>query len=402
VDHQPPCCASCPELDQKQRACRLLSDPGPSARARLATMPCDVKRLLHQRFRGHGDDVARAAMASWESDRLDADAARRGLGPPVDARAWLSTWPVTALAIPALEERFPPQATVGEPLPEPTAKMLIALAQLHAVDPLSYQLVLDGLRGSFDAATWRAGLGVRDDALAAQVAFALLRAVTIYADIVPSIEPAPARVCFVERWLGHAERSEVAALARAREALGDPSLSMTAFRKLAQEGASHAIGAIGDHAGLSVVLSPDALRAFSRVLRLGDDGTEIGPFEEPLFAFFGQRLAEAGCRTPDAHAAAADLVRFAAAPGDQPGAASLIEHLACCRDERCPSLTRAEVMGTASVRRMLAGPMLIPSSWPARAPVGAPAGYPAAPSVPLPPAPPTAADDEEDTLPRGP
>ncbi|HTJ80214.1 MAG TPA: hypothetical protein VL400_00785, partial [Polyangiaceae bacterium] len=98
----PPCCASCPELDN--RACKLLADASRASRVRLYTMPCDARRLLRQRFRGYGDEVALVAQERWESDAVSAGELHEALGAgPLDARVWLGMFPFDALASASVE-----------------------------------------------------------------------------------------------------------------------------------------------------------------------------------------------------------------------------------------------------------------------------------------------------------
>jgi hypothetical protein len=381
-------------LDQKARACRLLTDLGADARQRLAGMPCDANRLLRHRFRGHGDDVTRAAQALWQDPDTDVAALRAEMEPPMDARVWLSRWPALALASQTLEQRFAPAPQVGAPLPPLSSPILHALAELHAIDPLSQLLCLDGMRGTVETSAWRSGLGVSDAVLADHVALALFRVLALHCDALARVEDEPARVCLRERWLGRTGGAEVASLARAKDALG-PNLSMTEFRANAQRGAERAIEAITSDPRLAVLLGTDAAGAFRRALKLDVDAENTASFEHPLFAFLGRELADAGCRTPDAHLSAHDLLAFALASGRSVEEdLAVVEHLACCRDDRCLVIVRAEVTSTASVRRLLAGPMTAPSSWPARPAAG---GWPAqAGGLRLD----AQADDEEDTLPR--
>jgi hypothetical protein len=356
-------------MDQKARACRLLSDLSPPSRQRLTTMPCDVRRLLRQRFRGHGDDVAKTAFAVWEGD-VGPDALRAALAPPLDARLWLTPWPAFALAGAALGRRLGVSERAGDPLPAPEARVFQALAALHRIDPISHLLVLDGLRGTLDVATWRSSLGASDAAVSGHLALALFRALVILRDAAARVEPREARTCLVERWLVSAARSEVEALGCARVALGDPSLDMGSFRRLAQEGALAALSDLGGDPATQVVLTASALRAFRRVLKLdadGEDGSaDLFGFEEPALALFGRELTEARPRGADGHRKADELVGFALGVADtSPAALPIVEHLACCRDGRCGELVRAEVTGVESVRRMLAGPMSEPPSRPA-------------------------------------
>ncbi|NUO52283.1 MAG: hypothetical protein HOV80_25800 [Polyangiaceae bacterium] len=394
MDHLPPCCASCPELDQKARACRLLVDLGTEARQRLATMPCDANRLLRHRFRGHGDDVTRAAQALWQNPETDVAALRAEMEPPTDARVWLSRWPALALASQTLEQRFVPAPQLGAPLPPLSSPILKALADLHAIDPLSQLLCLDGMRGTVETSAWRSGLGVSDALLADHVALALFRVLVLLSGALARVEPEAARICLRERWLGR-PGAEVASLARAKEALG-PSLSMTEFRANAQQGAERAIEAISSDPRLSVLMGTDAVPSFRRALKLDVEAENAASFEHPLFAFLGRELADAECRTPDAHLSPHDLLAFALASGRSVEEdLGVVEHLACCRDDRCSVIVRAEVTSTASVRRLLAGPMTAPSSWPARPAAGI---WPAqAGGLRLG----AQSEDEEDTLPRG-
>jgi hypothetical protein len=335
-------------------------------------MPCDANRLLKQRFRGHGDDVARAAQATWEDPETDVEGLRAQLEPPVDARVWLSAWPSLALASRAWSAAAAWAPAGGEPLPPPSAPIFRTLARLHAIDPVSNLLCLDGMRGALEAATWRSALGINDAVLAHQIAVALFRALVIFADVLQRVEPVDARACLQARWLEPSASSEVAALGRAREMLANPSLSMTSFRVLVQQGGLFAITLLASDRRLSVLFGADAARAFRRALRIEPDGEEIPSFEEPLFAFLGRELAEAGCRTPDGHLGGDALVTFALGKPSEAESLAVVEHLACCRDDRCFAVVRAEVTGAASVRRMLAGPMSVPSSWPAQPVAGGP------------------------------
>jgi hypothetical protein len=357
-------------------------------------MPCDTNRLLRHRFRGHGDDVTRAAQARWLNPETDVASLRAEMEPPMDARVWLSRWPALALASQSLEERFAPAPQVGTPLPPASAPILSALAELHAIDPLSQLLCLDGMRGTVETSAWRSSLGVSDPVLADHVALALFRVLALLCDAIARVEDAAARVCLRERWFGRTGGAEVASLGRAKEALGT-AISMTEFRANAQRGAERAIEAIVADQRLSVLMGTDAAAGFRRALKLDVDAENALGFEHPLFAFLGRELADAACRTPDAHSSAHDLLAFALASGRSVDEdLAVVEHLACCRDDRCLVIVRAEVTSTASVRRLLAGPMTAPSSWPARPAVG---GWPAQAAGLSPRAQP---DDEEDTLPR--
>lgn len=354
-------------------------------------MPCDAIRLLRLRFRGYGDDVARAAASMWEGE---APALAAEPPAPLDARAWLSAWPALALAAPALEAQFEPVAKVGEDLPAPMSPLYEALQQLQGIDPLSLVLCVDAARGTLDPTTFRSGLGLADEAFANQLALASFRALVLLTGALDRIEPRLARVCAAARWFGPSRRSEVTSLARAREIAEDGALTMTAFRQAAGEGVTALLAELQRDPRVGVVISADAIRAFRRALSLDAEGEELAPYEEPLFAWLARRFAEAEARGADAHPPPAELIAFAssaALPSAQ--ARRSLEHLLSCRDDRCGAIVRAEVMGMASVRHALSGPTAGPSSWPVRAP-GPLLG------LPLAPAPQALSDDEEDTLPR--
>jgi hypothetical protein len=355
-------------------------------------MPCEASRLVRLRFRGYGDDLARAAVARWEGDDTTVPDCTSS---PLDARVWLSDWPARALAAPALEARFEPPASYGEPIPGPSSPIFAALGALSAIDPLCLVLCLDGARGSIDATTWRSGLGLGDVAFADQLALALFRALVLVTGAIGRVEPLEARVCAAERWLGAGGPSAVTALSRAREKMGDTSLSMTSFRRASTDGANALIAELERDQAVGVLLSSEATRAFRRALELETETDELSGFEEPLFAWLARQLAEAGPRAPDAHVPPTDLIGFVCATEPSSiDALRTIEHLAACRDDRCGAIVRAEVMGMASVRRALVGPTATPSSWPVRAP--GPLLVPAA----APPSAPAFSEDDEDTLPR--
>src|ERR1700678_2450967 len=90
----PPCCAGCAEHDREDGICRLLADPTAEHRRLLSTMACDAERLLELRFRGHGPEVTRDALAVWLDPALDPDELSLSYGrAPRDARLWLTSWP---------------------------------------------------------------------------------------------------------------------------------------------------------------------------------------------------------------------------------------------------------------------------------------------------------------------
>ncbi len=358
-------------MDHTARACRLLSDPSPANRERLSGMPCDVKRLMKLRLRAHGDDVIEVAHAVWQDSALDGAALRAAMPTPIDARIWLSTWPLRALALDVLSKRFGPVAGApGEVLPPPTARVFRALAEVHRIDPMSSALVLEGLRGGVDVAAWRAALGASDAVVGGHVALALFRTFALLRAVLEGLAPARARMALIERWFTAGETSEVNALARTRERIGDASLTMPAFRELAQEGARAALAALEAEPSISVVFGAAARGALSRALGL-PAGEEAGPFDEPLFALLSREVHQAGPRTPDAHLSPEALLHFASVKAGRPEPTDIlaIEHLACCEDDRCGALIRTEVAGSVAASRLLSGPMASHSSWPAPTPM---------------------------------
>src|SRR5262245_8373713 len=90
----PPCCVGCGEFERTSGYCKLLAAPTLDNRRQLLTMPCNVQRLLSQRFRSYGEDVAQDAVLVWLSPQWNPEDIARSFGrAPRDARIWLTSWP---------------------------------------------------------------------------------------------------------------------------------------------------------------------------------------------------------------------------------------------------------------------------------------------------------------------
>jgi hypothetical protein len=338
-------------------------------------MPCDARRLLRQRFRGYGDEVALVAQERWESDAVSASELREALGAgPLDARVWLGMFPFDALASASVEAAHGRRAGGAAPaalgdagaLPPPEGPLYRALASLSRVDAADAAIIIDGIRGAFDAASWRAGLGASDLALADRLALALYRALALRFDVVGLIANTAEREALIARRFAPDDGGDIGALAMLRAALGDPTITIVSLRAWYRDAAEASLAKLEANPEVGAVLSPAALVAFRRALKLdgarpAEPATDGHAFDEPLFMLLSRDIARSAPRTVDAHPRARDLARFALGAVTSPtDAARLVEHLVACRDGRCNDLVRAEVSGREAVRAALAGPMSEP------------------------------------------
>ncbi|MFO0552726.1 MAG: hypothetical protein U0271_30320 [Polyangiaceae bacterium] len=365
MEHSPPCCASCPELDRKLRSCRLLSDPSPTNRQRLLTMPCDAERLVRHRFRPFGERVSSIAKAVWD------DVAATIAAPtdaPLDARVWLGAWPLAALAESVFDRAEPAQEDrSSERAPSPLASNL---ATLLAADPVACALVVDGVASDLDDVAWRAGLAEGDSAFADRVALALYRALLLDAGALRSVEPRAAALVEA-RFLRRGDFGEAAALVAARAGLGEPELGVAAFR----EGLASAVRATLEFLAASprtaALVTLTAMSAFQRALRVEDAFGEVGSREpreldtsyvEPIFEHL-RRSADA--RVPPAtHPSTAAIFELAGGALHATRAAHLFDHVLAC--DACRGLFRADACARALVRKALSGhgadvPVLAPA-----------------------------------------
>lgn len=321
-------------------------------------MPCDVRRLVRLRMRAHGDDVVAEALARWESVDTSAEEmsrARERL--PIDARIWLSPWPLTVVARSSLSLRSAP--ALGPSLPSSDAPILVALAQLERVDPVGFVLVIERLRGTHEPLLWRTALGASDAVLDERLTLALYRLLVLRTGVLLQIEDEQARVCLAARRFRAGDSSDIACLRSARAELEDRTLTMSALRSLEQSGTRASLDLLAADATFSVVLVPQVLAGMRVALGLGygDDGPASAQELEPIMACVEREVDAASPRTPDAHPSIADLAWFAALEAPRDKALTHVEHLLSCSDGRCCRVLRGEVCGRESVLSVLSDPM---------------------------------------------
>lgn len=328
-------------------------------------MPCDVRRLVKQRLRAHGDDVAEHALEAWDSEELGAERfANLGAGRPFDARLWLTPWAFDVLAREHVEHAAPNEATrpitIGEALPQNQAPIFTALESLLDVDPAGFGLVMEGARGPLEVVAWRTGLGESETVISERMALALFRFLVLRGELLARIDDAPARACLAAKRFRGGDGSEFAALGAARSALANPSLTVVSLRELEQRGATFALGLLERDTEIGVLLEGGALIAFRRALRL-DSETEIdSSYETSLLALVARDVERGRARTPEAHPTAHELSSFVAGEVLPTRRRAIIEHLTVCRDRRCARVVRGEICGRHSVLRALSGPMTNP------------------------------------------
>ncbi len=329
-------------------------------------MPCDAKRLLRLRFRGYGDDVASAAAARWESEAVSGESLR-GLLPTqmLDARVWLGTFPFAALAEATVEPAHGPDVElVGPTMPPSEERIHRALGALGRIDPTDAALVVDGLRGELDPATWRSGLGISDGGLVDRVALALYRVLALRFEVVGRIASSSQREALVARRFAPNSGGEVGALGLLRDATGDATLSVATLRLWYRAGAESSLRILEADAHVAPVLTLEAVAAMVRALRLDgprparlDEASVDLQFAEPLFMLLSRDIADLGARGADGHVPARTLADFAQGDSLDPDDATRVaEHLVVCRDGRCNALVRAEVIGREACRLALSTP----------------------------------------------
>ncbi len=372
VNHLPPCCASCPELDAPGRACRLLAEPTIDNRHRLLTMPCDVPRLVRQRFRGHGEDISQKAMVAWlDPARRADDIARSYEAAPRDARLWLSAWPYRALVHAAIAEKLadtepqtprdgPGPTNRAEADPALASRTESALARLARIDAPGFAMMIDSLRGAFYATTWRGSLGATDAAIHERRALSTYRYLVLFFDVLEAIEPRLARSALEARRFVPGDPSDATALAATRDALGDKQLVIGDWRASYRAAVESSLAILATEERLGALGAGAVAGIFRRVLRVEDGAGEIVLDDASLAARLASHAAAAGTEGADDHLAP-DLVASLSA-GELEGAKveAAARHLLTCRDRRCCALLRWEVGGREAVRRDLSGPMSEP------------------------------------------
>lgn len=275
----PPCCTHCGEFEPTAGSCRLLSAPTLENRRQLLTMPCAVQRVLSQRFRAYGEDIAQEALLVWLSAEWSADDITRSFGDaPRDARLWLTSWPYFYLGRTAVRRFHLERARRGPPEVEPreaadgdpavAVRALGALDRVHKIDPVSHAMLLDFLHDRFDAARWRGLLDCSEATVTDRKYLGIYRYAAYFHEVLESITPHEAAVALSARRFSPGEPSDQTALTATRAALGDPELTMAAFRARYREGALQSLSLLG----APEALGPEAMKqvgtAFRRVLRV--------------------------------------------------------------------------------------------------------------------------------------
>lgn len=331
---------------------------------RLLTMPCDVRRLVRLRMRPHGDDFVAEALARWES--IDTPFDDLAPGPeraPIDARLWLTSWPLEIVGA-HLERRFgPPSPPLGDALPPSDAPVIVALARLQRIDPAGFALVVERLRGVYDPLVWRSALGDSEPILDERSALALYRFAVLRADVLTKIEDIRTRVCLAAKLFRGGDASEMAALQAARRELEDASLTVATVRTAAQRGAVQSLELLRSDGAFGVLIGSGVLAWFRRALRLEPmaDEAVLDPSSlEPLVALIEREVDAASPRSLDGHPPSLQVAAFAAGATPRDRALGQVEHVLVCRDNRCVDLYRGEVCGRESVTRTLSGPMSEP------------------------------------------
>lgn len=244
-------------------------------------MPCDVQRLLRRRFRYQGEDVAGDAILKWLDPAWNPDDILRSYGrAPRDARLWLTSWPYLYLGRNSVRRAHreyadhvglddaPDRNADGRARAELPARVARALDDVRRVDVISYSMLLDLLRDAFDAKRWGSLLEVSEATVTDKKYLAVYRYLVFFHEILPEVEPREASVALRPRRLAAAEPTDSVALEAARDELGQPGLTMAAFRELYRAGAIRS---------LELLAAPDALgepemthlgTAFRRVLKI--------------------------------------------------------------------------------------------------------------------------------------
>jgi hypothetical protein len=275
----PPCCVRCGEFDPNAGACRLLLAPTLENRRQLLTMPCQVQRLLSQRFHAYGEDVAQDALLLWLSPGWSPeDILRSFRDAPLDARLWLTSWPYFYLGRTAVrrlhEERAQhgqgraeaPAVAVGDPAA--ALRVLSALDQVHKIDAVSHAMLLDLVHDRFEPGRWSALLECSEATVTDRKYLSIYRYTAHFHDVLGRISPRAAAVALFARRFSPGEPTDQTALEATRAALGDPELTMSGWRALYREGALQSLALLGAAEALGPETMEQVGTAFRRVLRV--------------------------------------------------------------------------------------------------------------------------------------
>jgi hypothetical protein len=276
----PACCEACPAW-RGVAGCALLAEPNPENRRRLLTMPCDVPRLLARRFRGRDEDVAGDAVVRWLDPTWEATQIVRSYGrAPRDARLWLTSWPYLYLGRTSVRraqreyaarvgiDDSPPLAASGQDKVDLPARVLRALDEVRRVDVVSYAMLVDLLRDAFDARAWGRLLSTSLASVTDRKYLAMWRYLVFFHDALRGVDPRESAVALRARRLTAGDPDDARALDAARDELGQPGMTMGAWRELYRAGALRSIEVLGgtDAAGGEALAQLGT--AFRRVLKV--------------------------------------------------------------------------------------------------------------------------------------
>lgn len=254
-------------------------------------MPCDVPRLIARRFRGRDEDVAGDAVVRWLDPSWDAGEIVRSYGrAPRDARLWLTSWPYLYLGRTSLRRAqreyaarvgiddsaknelssggSSPLAAGGQDQLELPARVLRALDEVRRVDVVSYAMIVDVLRDSFDARAWGKLLSTSAASVTDRKYLAMWRYLVFFHDALRGVDPRESAVALRARRLRAGDPDDARALDAARDELAQPGLSMAAWRELYRAGALRSIEVLAGPEAAGAEAMEQLGTAFRRVLKV--------------------------------------------------------------------------------------------------------------------------------------
>jgi hypothetical protein len=315
----------------------------------MSTMPCDARRLLKQRLRGHGDEVVRQALRAWDDERFVLAPPQPAAG-PVDARLFLTDWPYVSL----LDTAEQPPVISGSPVPLPQSPTVRALAELFDIDPLGFVLVVSALRGSLDVGRFRAALGRSSSEVMHSYVIALFRLLALSSNAALAIADEVSRQCVIARYFRPGTDSEIAALHAAQSALPEAKLNMVTFREALRSGTAETLRILRQDPRIAVVWADATNAIFSTILGLDSAAVDLTPgFDEPLLSLLNQATDLGEVPNSEGHPSLSLLI---AMEPTAEGRERTVAHLLACADERCLRTLGGEVCGRDSSRRFLAHP----------------------------------------------